>query len=292
MTLDRLFRFVQFEYPWPLGPADGRYLIRDHAGEDAHHVLVVASWETTAVQGRTRRWGRDREPQRVPAETGLTRATLVDTAALDDEAAAAWLERAAADAAPETLAEGLRWLNHVLRAHRAAAADPEVHDVGPEHALAIRAGYGAGEEVADGEWTAARDLPRATSAGATRRARRDAALRPQERLAALLSGRDAVLACEELTLRARWDLENGRPREAAIGAHLALEAAVVELQAFAGSRLVGERLPDLEGQQDVLAAAANEALQGGPSAGTVARVDDGLKHIEAALRARSAAASY
>ncbi len=292
MTPDRLFRFVQFEYPWPLGPSDGRYLIRDHAGEDAHHVLVVASWETRTTGGRGRRWGRDPEPSRLPAETGLTRATLVDTVPVDDEAAGAWLAAAAGDGAEETLADGLRWLNHVLRAHRAAAADPEVHDVGADRAVAVRAGYGAGEQVAEGEWAAARDLPRASAAGRTRRSRREAALRPQERLAALLSGRDAVLVCEELTLRARWDLDHGRPREAAIGAHLALEAAVVELQAFAGTRLVGERLPELEDEREPLAAAANEALQGGPSAATMSAVEDGLRRIEAALRARSAAASY
>ena len=47
--------------------------------------------------------------------------------------------------------------------------------------------------------------------------------RPAERLAALMSARDAVLACEELTLRARGDLDCGRHREAA----LQLEAALL-----------------------------------------------------------------
>jgi hypothetical protein len=294
VTLDRLYRFVQFEYPWPLGPTDGRYLIRDHAGEDAHHVLVLAAWETTTGR-RPRRWGREPEPLRGPSETGLARATVVDTATVDDEAGRAWLETAAGARRDRTVAEGLRWLNFGLRAHRAATADPGVNDVTPEQALVIRAGYGAGFEVADGAWTAARDLSpphRSGAGGAGRGGRREAALRPQERLAALLAGRDAVLACEEMVLRARLDLAAGRPREAALQAHLAVEAAVAELQAFVSNRVVAERLPDLEAQRESLAAAANDALQGGPSDATMAAVEDGVRAVEAALRARAATATY
>ena len=56
---------------------------------------------------------------------------------------------------------------------------------------------------------------RAAAAGA-RPARGRSCCRPQERLAALLGGRDAALACEELALRARGDLDHGRAREAAL----------------------------------------------------------------------------
>lgn len=292
MTPDRLYRFVQFEYPWSLGPTDGRYLIRAHAGEEAHHVLVIATWPTTAAAGRRpRRWSRDAEASAGPAQTGLSRATLVDTVVVDDQAARAWLQAASGEDAAATIAEGLRWLNHTLRAHRAAAADPGVHEVTPEQAIAVRAGFGAGVEVADGAWTAARDLPVARDEGRGR-ARREHALRPQERLAALLASRDAVLACEEMALRARWDLDHGRPREAALQTHLAVEAAVAELGAFAGSRQVAERLPPLEADRERLAAAANEALQGGPSEETMRAVEDGLGRVEAALRARAASASH
>jgi benzoate membrane transport protein len=97
----------------------------------------------------------------------------------------------------------------------------------PDRALVTRVGYGAGEQVADGEWEAARELPRP-------REKRSRALVPQQRLAALLSGRDVALACEELTLRARGDLEAGRQREAAMQLHIALEAAVAELESWRG----------------------------------------------------------
>jgi hypothetical protein len=291
VTLDRLYRFVQFEYPWPLGPADGRYLIRDHAGEEAHHVLVVATWPTTTAR-RPRRWGRGAGADPEPARTSLCRATLVDAAVVDDQGARAWLNRAAGADAEATVRDALRWLNHAIRSHRAAAADPAVREVGAGEALAVRAGFGAGFEVADGSWTAARDLSQPAEPAGGRRARRDAALRSQERLAALLSGRDAVLASEELALRARFDLDHGRPREAAMQAHLAVEAAVAELQAFAGTAAVAERLPALEAERERLAAAANEALAGGPSEQTVRHVEAGLARIEAALRARTAGAEF
>jgi hypothetical protein len=290
LTLDRLYRFVQFEYPWPLGPADGRYLVRDHAGEDAHHVLVLAAHATTTGR-RGRRWGREPPASSAPAETGLTRATVVDTAAVDDEAGRRWLEAATAGSGRDAaVAEGLRWLNFALRAHRAAAADPGVHDVTAEQALVVRLGYGAGFEVADGAWSAAREVGDRRGAPA-RPSRRDA-LRPQERLAALLAGRDAVLACEEMVLRARIDLAGARPREAALQAHLAVEAAVAELAAFRAEPAVAERLPAVHAAREPLAAAANEALQGGPSEATMAAVEAGLRAVEAALRARASSARY
>ncbi|HVL96472.1 MAG TPA: hypothetical protein VM266_11490 [Solirubrobacteraceae bacterium] len=286
----RLYRFVQLELPWAPGPADGRYLLREHAGEEPHHVLVLKGDHPPPLRPRRRRREVPAEPP--AAAPGVTRATVVDVATVDDEEARAWLEDAAAAGAEATVADALRWLNVALRAHRAAAADPYVREVAPEHALAIRAGYGAGFEVADGRWTAARELPARSREAGSRRARRETALRPQERLAAILSGREAVLACEELALRARLDLDGGRPREAALQAHLALEAAVAELQAFRGQRDLAQRLQELDADRDALAAAANEALLGGPSDATIAAVHAGLERVEAALRARAAAGSY
>jgi hypothetical protein len=268
-------------------------VLREHAGEEPHHVLVLRTLEPPPPEGgrrRRRRW-RDLAPEPAVARPGVCRATWVDVDVVDDEAARAWLDRVTADAT-DVLAAAVHDLNEALRAHRAAAADPYVREVTAAHALARRAGYGVGFEVADGRWTTAREVPAATKEAGSRRARRTAALRPQERLAALLSGRDVVLACEELALRARLDLDCGRAREAAMQAHLALEAAVVELQAFRTQREIAERLPELDSHRDALAAAANEALQGGPSPDTMAAVTAGLERLEAALRARAASAQY
>lgn len=280
-----LHTFIQWEVPFAPGPTDGRYLIRDIAGEDAHHVLVLAT--APAPVRRFFPGRRSRSTDAGPAETGICRITLIDVAKVDGAAAAAWLD--AADA--ELAARELRWVNHAVAAHRAAAADPYVRELREDDLLVTRAGYGAGYEVADGNWEKAVEL-KPDRGERTRRARREMALRPQERLAALLSARDAVLACEELVLRARHDLEHGRTRTAAMQAHLALEAAVSELQAFSGVRDIGARLGALEDHRDAVAAAANEALSGGLSESSLAAVAEGVERVEAALRARSAAAPY
>ncbi len=101
-----------------------------------------------------------------------------------------------------------------------------------------------------------------------------------------------MLACEELALRGRLDLDQERPREAALQVHLALEAALAELAAFRGQETVGRRLDELEAFRDALARAANESLQGGPSAATVTTITEALEKLEATLRARTASATY
>ena len=260
-------------------------MVRDHAGEPAHHVLVLATSAVPRRRGLRRRRGREAPPEPPPAEVDISRATLIDTAAIEDDAAREWLDRGDLEGAQQ---DALRWLNLALRAHRAAAADPSVREVTPRQSLVTRVGYGLGEQVAEGRWEAARELP--PPAEAARRG--EAALRPQERVAALLSARDVVLACEELALRARSDLDHGREREAALQTHLALEAAVVELQAFRGTGGLAERLAELGQRRDAAAAAANAALQGGLEEPVAAGVRETLERLEAALRARTAAGLF
>lgn len=281
-----IFRFVQWELAWPLGPDDGRYVLRDHAGGDAHHVLVVTTLETTRRRGAglARRRASPAAPEPEPAEVGITRVTLVDASPVEEAAAKDWLARATGkEDTYAVIDEALTHLNRVLRAHRVATADFFVREVGPDAALVTRVGYGGGDHVAEGRWLEASELPTG------KRPRREAALRPQERLAALLSARDAVLACEEMALRARGDLDLGHTREAALQVHLALEAAVAELSAWGDRPALAARLHDLDTRRDALSAAANEALQGGLSAATADTVRDGLEKVEAALRARTAA---
>jgi hypothetical protein len=54
-------------------------------------------------------------------------------------------------------------------------------------------------------------------------------LAPEEQVAAILGGRRAVHPSEELLLRARLDLDQGRPREAGIQACAARAALAAEL---------------------------------------------------------------
>jgi hypothetical protein len=213
-----------------------------------------------------------------------SRATLVDAAPIEDPATAQrWLRTA--DLAG-LAADGVRRLNRVLHAHRIASADACAHEVALGQALVARVGYGSGEHVADGSWDEARELPRSSDGGGARP--RSGALRPQERLAALLAGRDAVLACEELALRARADLDAGRAREAALQLRAAFDAALAELEPWREAAGLADRLDELSDRCDEVRGAAGAALQGGLSGGQIESVRSVLGRLEAALRARTA----
>jgi hypothetical protein len=276
----RFFTFVQWEFPGRLGPDPGRYVMRSFAGDPAHHVLVIETGEAP----RRRRLGRGKarraEPELAPVD--VTCATVIAADAVGDAEAAEWL-RAAGASAEEIVAGALAVLNEALHAHRVAAADPYADLVARAAAVVTRVGYGTGEQVADGRWQEALELPPPAPP------RRALALSPQERLAALLSGRDVALACEELTLRARLDIDAGREREAALQLRAALEAALAELAGWRDLGGIAGRLDELRGLQPGVEAAAGAALQGGLDPEDAERVRAALGRLEAALRARSAA---
>jgi hypothetical protein len=309
----RLFTFVQLELPWELGPADGRYLLRapeGARGNEPEHVVVLSTVgaERRGMLGRRSRARRtDAEPARVP----VARATVVDPVPLAAESQArAWLEQLEPEHEALTAA-GV--LNRVLFAQRIAGASPHVHEVSPAQALIVRAGYGEGEQVADGLWVDAREL----LLSRRRAGRRASALRPQERLAVLLGGRERALLCEELALRARSDLDAGRLALAAIELDRAYEAALGELPGEQREDL-WERVEELERLRGDVAATAQgvlptatrstplgtldtpptEALDTPPTgARNTPPTDEGvqeqvvrhaLERLEAALRARTA----
>ncbi len=278
-----LFRFVQLEFPWELGPPDGRYVVRGHAGE-VDQVVV------TQTLGAPERRGvvRNRKPRSIDPEPDVTPVTVSRVTIVDPEPfalredAASW--RKSVREEDEALAAVLV-LNRVLHLYRTATADPYAREVAREQAVSVRVGVGEGEQVAHGRWTDAVVLPPT----ARKRDTRNAALRPQERLAALLGGRDAALACEELTLRARLDLDCGRTRETALQLRVALEAAIAELTPWADRSAVGERLDGLRAERRAVGAAANRALEGGLDESTIEDLGRILGLIEAVLRARTAA---
>jgi hypothetical protein len=283
-----LFGFVQLEFGHLLGPADGRYLVRaepragqqpeEALAEEPSAVLVLGTLGAPERRLRRRRRGRTVEEAQPAAAVPTARATVVRPSPFEGrEQAARWLAgvRADPEAAGAQVAAAVAVVNRALRAHRVAAADPSTRDVSSDGALVVRIGFGTGDAVADGRYERAWELP-----GGRRRRRRSMEA-PDERFSALLSGREAILACEELVLRARADLDSGRTREAALQARVALEALLVELD-----QVPGGRRPALEVDRPAVGEIANAALSGPLTDAATAALDDAVGRMEAALRAR------
>jgi hypothetical protein len=291
---DRLFLFIQFEFPWELGPPDGRYLMRPHEGAEPERVVVLGTLGASRrAPTRAQRLSeatrashkRSVDPEPEPEPVATTRATLVDPVSLSAERQAkAWLAEIDGE---QQIRAALGVLNRVLHFHRIAAADPHVHEVAAEQALVIRAGWGEGEQVADGVWTYAQELRWRGPSGVRKKriGDRAAALRPQERLAVLLAARGVALLCEDLVLRARVDLDHGRTAHAAIELRGAYAAALAELPGEQREDLT-IRLAELEKLRDGVEAQARAALARGELEDDVVR--HALGRLEATLRARTA----
>jgi hypothetical protein len=291
---ERLFLFVQFEFPWELGPPDGRYLLRVPGTQEPERVVVLGTLGAPRLapggipRRRSRRRAAPVPPTPEPSPVPVARATIIDPVSVSAERQAeAWL--AGTDGEREVDAAAAV-LNRVLYFHRVACADPYVREVSTAQALVIRAGWGEGEQVAGGHWRFARELPAADGARAGRwpgGRRYSAALRPGERLAQLMGGRAEPLLCEELTLRARLDLDQGRLRHAAIELLAAYAAAVPELRAEDRQDL-GPRIAELEQLSAGVEAQERAARAEGEPGPSEEIVRHALERLEAALRARTA----
>jgi len=270
---------VQFEFGFLLGPPDGRYLTRERQDAEPGRVVVLGT-----LGAPERRRMRSKRPKSIdsaeqPEPVATQRATLIRAPALGSGCEAErWLEslRGDEDGRVAEIAAAASALNAVVRAWRAAATDPYARDVAADHALVARVGYGDGEQVANGRFDAAYELPRRER----RHQRRAELLEPQERFARLLGAREQLLACEELVLRARSDLAAGRSREAALQTRIALEAVLAEVNLEHAGPVIGE----LEGDREGVAAAANAALDGAPGPDMQRVVEQAVDHMEHALR--------
>lgn len=225
----------------------------------------------------------------------VTRLTVIRPGGFAAEAEAeAWLRELSDDleTADEVVDEALAVVNRALHAHRVATLDANAGGVSQQLALTTRVGYGTGDELADGRWTAASELPPAP--GPRRRAE---ALRPQERMAAELGRRELPDACETLLLRARADLDAGRLREAALQLRVGLEALLAEVSVGQPAAAPGdlaatqasrqsEDLADLEGRRSRTGEAANEALAGDLAPERATEVAETLAICERVLRRR------
>lgn len=259
-----------------LGPADGRFLVRRPGAEEIERILALATLgasQRRTLRGRKGRSVEHAEPEPVPT----SRVTVIHPRPIEDEVEAeTWLERlrGSHEQLDEEVMAALLLLNRALHLHRCARADGAARDVALESALVTRVGYGAGEAVAEGQFAVGWELPRSTT-----KVRRSMEA-PDERFAALLGGREAPLACEELVLRARSDLDSGRDREAALQARIALESLLAELPERSGARRAG-----LEDDRSPVGAGANAALRGELDEPTRQVVAGAVDRMEAALRA-------
>ncbi|HET8956218.1 MAG TPA: hypothetical protein VFN18_11225 [Solirubrobacterales bacterium] len=280
---------MQFEFAGSLPLADGRYLARD-LGPDADESVLVLQTTGAPPPGLRRR----RRPKRAEAGAAakpltLTRVTAIRAFApfAEEAAASRWLDEAceAEDTVDVLVDEGLELLNRALHAQALASADPGSRtDLSAEGAERIFVGYGSGAETAVGRFREARHVDIAPRA--SRRRRREEELRPQERVAAMLGGRERADACETLLLRARADLNAGRDREAALQLRVGLEALLVELKGALSDPGHEEDMATLTARRGEAGEAANAALQGELGEERRQQVEELLKLSERVLRRR------
>jgi hypothetical protein len=249
--------------------------VRPSADALVECVLVLS----TLGAPERRRLGR-RRPKTVasadPEPVPTTRATIVRAAPFSSaDEAEGWLGSLDLDA---ELDGAVTVLNRALHAHRVAAADPYVTEVSAGRALVARVGYGSGDEVVDGRFGEAREVP-VSGHGRPRRSMEA----PEERFAALLGGREDVLPAEELVLRARADLNAGRVAEAALQARVAIEALLAARVAAPESGAAGG---SLGAHREAIAAAANAALSGEMGGDSAATLEEAVAAMELALKRR------
>jgi hypothetical protein len=255
--------------------------VRRH--DEATEVVVARTLATPRTHRLRGRRARPLEAEPAPEELPLSRVTVVLADELGSKREGGpWLERIAGDAEVRDafVDAALRVVNRALHAHRAATMDPYVHEVSSHGALGVRIGYGTGDELAEGRWSEAVELPQHQP-----RRRRVESLQPQERLAATLGGKQRVDACETLLLRARLDLDQARPREAALQLRVGLEALLAELPGRAGPDQEAD-LAALEGSRSAIADAANRALRDELRDEDASNVEQTLGVCERILRRR------
>ena len=280
---------MQFDFAGALPLADGRYLARAPEPGEEESVLVLLRIGAPQAPGRRRRRGRDVEAGAEPQALTLTRVTAIRAFAPfeDPGEAARWLDEAceAEDTIEVLVTEGLALLNQALHAQAVATANPNSQvELDAERAERVLIGFGSGEEVADSQFTTAREID--TETRASRRRRREEELRPQERVAAILRGREQLDACETLLLRARADLNANRHREAALQLRVGLEALLVELKDALSDPDHEKDMGTLSERKNEAGAAANTALQGDLTPEQRTQVEELLQLSERVLRRR------
>lgn len=192
----------------------------------AERVLIVQELGAARPARRGRRRARPVEPG-APEQVPVTVVTVTGETKESAEEGSAWLQQVTRDGerGAQEVRAATRIVNRALSAVRAGAQNPLVQEIGASRALTVRLGHGSGDELAEGRWTEAVELPQ------PRPARLDD-VDTQSRVAAVLAGRDQIHPAETLMLRARLDAEQGRQQEALYG----IRAAVAALDEVSAER--------------------------------------------------------
>ncbi len=222
-----LLPFAQLDFAGAPLIGAGRYLARPAGEPDADpDVLVIRSLGAVRAGARLRK-GKPvpltSEPD--PDPLALSRYTLAKALPFaDEDRAAEWLEQVISDddVTAGLLEEVVTTVNRALQAYRVSAPDHYAGDLSPSAAIAVRFGYGTGQELAEGGWTTATEL--AEGRRSSLRAEMIDGVGAQERIAGVLGGRDEIQPEEELLVEAERALAQGRPRLAAMTLGLAVEA--------------------------------------------------------------------
>ena len=250
-----------------------------------------------SLRGRLRARCRTRRPGPSRAPVTTTRVTVIDPMPLSAEhQARAWLDELDRDREVTR-----RWRSSTasIHSHRLAAADPYVHELTAAQALVDPGRLGRGRAgrrrsldararaAAGSAWPATLRSAAARGADADRGARCTL-----ERFAALLGGACEPLLCEELTLRARQDLDSGRLAHAALELRAGARARPSRSCAARAARIWRSGVDELEQLSDGcgVQTQALEAARAGPRARAAHRTTrssaHALERLEAALRAR------
>lgn len=289
----KLFGFVQLDFAGTLPLADGRYLVGEpDSGEET--VLVLQQLGAPPRGERRRRRGRSAPAEPQPEQLALTRVTVIRAASpFEGQAQAArWLNESceAEDSAEALPTEAIAILNRALHAQAVTTADPYGRQLTLEQAERVLLGYGSGGETAEGRFTDARQIDLSPRAGSRRR-QREEELRPQERVAAILRGREQLDTCETLLLRARADLNAGRDREAALQLRVGMEALMTELKDVIDDPGHVSDMTELRIRQVEGVSAAETAIGGRLDSADRAEVEGLLEIAERILRRRRVLAS-
>jgi hypothetical protein len=297
------FLFLQFEFTHAVGPHAARYVVgadapaptgarsvvetrnEDLAGVRRRiggaDVLVVGVVEAPAARPKLLRRARPADVSAGPAAVPLSLVTFVKgTRPFQDEREASSLlgqVRQSEEAQDAFVGEALEVLNLAIRAHRAGTHDPYALEVTRRDARSVRIGYGSTEEVQEGRWRTAIELPPPSG----RRPRRIERLRPAEAVAGVLAGHATVLESEDLLVRGLIDLDNGRTRAAAFQVNAALRLLTAETGADAPPEV--QAVCGLAGRAGALEASAAE---GSLSEAQAAELESIIDEIAAALDAR------